>query len=170
MMASAFCSAWAQRAAMSFAISSMVSAVRVAQVEPGVEGDLVVAAAGGVQLAARVAQALGEDGLDEAVYVLRARGLWRACPSSMSARMPPRPSMRALPSAAEIMPVLGEHRRVGHAAPYVLPVHPAVDGDGRVEVVRRLVQRRRARVRPRAFPIPFPPVYPSKRRGIAPAP
>ena len=131
---------------------------QVAQVEPGVQGDLVVAAAGGVELAARVAQALGQDSLDKAVYILR-RGVYRQPPlvevgQDAAESLNERGALRRGDHAR-----LRQHRRVRHAAAYVLPVHPAVHGYGRVEVVRRLVERRVRAPCPELFHAPYPPVF-----------
>ena len=107
----------------------------VAQVHAQVERDLIVARAGGVQLLAEVADARGEHLLDEHMDVL-ARGVERE-----------RAAVEIVEDALQRVDdgigvrlgenvLRAEHRRVRHAARDVLAVHPAVEADGGVEIVR----------------------------------
>ncbi len=116
-----------------------------------------------MQLAARVAQALGEDGLYEAVYVLRG-GVYGELALVDVGEDAAQALYESLALRGGDYALLGEHRRVRHAALYVLPVHPAVDGDGRVEVVRRLVQRAVRASGPELFQFRFP-LYILQRGG-----
>ena len=128
---------------------------RVAQVEPRVDCYLVVTAASGVQLAAGVAETLGEDCLYEAVYVLGG-GVYGEFALINVREYAAKALDERLALGGGDDALLGEHRRVGHASSYILPVHPAVYGDGRVEVVRRLVQRAVRAAGPELFHIISP--------------
>ena len=106
-----------------------------AEIEPHVHRDLIVAAAGGVQLLARLADAGGELRLHEHVDVLRL-GVDRER-TGLDVRKDAFEPFRDL---AELGigddAAAREHLRVRERPLDVLAVHPAVHGDGRVEIVR----------------------------------
>ena len=106
------------------------------QVHAHVQRDLIVAAAGGVELFARVADALGEHLLHEHMDVLAA-GIHRQGAAA--------DIREDLAQAGAQLVALGvgddapgrEHGGVGHAAADVLGVQALVKADGGVEVVRQ---------------------------------
>ena len=123
-----------------------------ARVEPQVGRDLIVAAARGVQPAARVADLLGQPRLDVHVDVLE-----RCVPRQLAGREPLRRRCRS-PSTialgvlgADQDPCARQHPRVRHRACHVMRQQAPIEAD-------RRVQRRRRRDRG----------APSKRRPLAP--
>ena len=111
----------------------------VAQIEAQVHRHLVVAAARGVQPLARVADPRGELGLDEHVDVL-GLGVERQLSALDVMKDPLEPLNDRLAVLLCNHPALGEHGRVGDRPADVLPVHPAVERDGGIEVVQPLVR------------------------------
>ena len=107
--------------------------------EAKVQGHLVVAAAGGVELLAHIPQPLREDLLHEHVDVLRGGvdGELPALDDRQDVREPLR-QLGGLLFGQDAL--LGQHGRVGQGAGDVLAVHTAVKMDGGVEVIRRLIQ------------------------------
>ena len=108
-----------------------------AQIHAQVERDLIVAAAGGVQALAGVADALGEHLLDEHVDILGGRvNLQRAGFEIVQDRLQAVDDRVRVGLRDDVL--RAEHGRVRHGAGDILAVHPAVEPDGGVEVVRDL--------------------------------
>ena len=132
------------------------------EVEPRVERHLVVAAAGGVQLLARVAYPRGELRLHEGVYVLGGGvNLQRAGFQVGEDAAEALYYLRAL--GGRDYPALGEHARVGYAARDILLVHSRIHADAGVELVGEFVQRARAASRPELFHIFLSPKWQTGR-------
>ena len=103
-------------------------------IEAEVGGHLVVAAAGGVQALARVADALGEQGLDVHVDVLVVQGELHLVRLDVGQDgLEPGDDLLGLVLLNDALPA--QHGRVGDGAGDVLAVHPGVKGDGGVEVI-----------------------------------
>ena len=109
-----------------------------AQVHAQVERDLIVAAAGGVQALAGVADALGEHLLDEHVDILGGRvDLQRAGFEVVQNRLQAVDNRVGVGLRDDVL--RAEHGRVRHGAGDVLAVHAAVKADGGIEVIRDLI-------------------------------
>ena len=106
----------------------------LAQGQAHIQSDLVVAAAGGVQALARVADAGGELPLHKGVDVLGVRVNHQGAGIQIGQN-----ALQALHNLLAFAflddAALPQHGGVGHAALDILPVHPAVDGDAGVKVV-----------------------------------
>ena len=112
----------------------------VPQVEPDVERDLVVAAAGGVQPFADVADAARQFGLHEHMNVLRfGIDLQRAGFQVAQDGVQRVDDPVGVGLGDDVLHA--EHGGVRHRAADVLPEHPAVEVDGRIEVVGQTVER-----------------------------
>ena len=112
----------------------------VSQIHAYIERDLVVAAAGGVKLLPRLADARGEHLFDEHVYILAGR--IEAEFSRFDIRIYSFKSFADRRGfAVGDYPAPGEHLRVGDTAAYILPPHTAVEGYRRIEAVGRRVGR-----------------------------
>ena len=110
----------------------------VSQVKSQVQGHLVVAASGGVQLLARVADALCQLLLHEHVDILAARiDGQRAALQILQDGQQPFHQLRLLRLADDAAG--GEHFRMGDAAGDILFVHAAVKANGGIEIIRDLI-------------------------------
>ena len=107
--------------------------------EAKVQGHLVVAAAGGVELLAHIPQPLREDLLHEHVDVLR--GGVKGELAALQVLQHAHEALRQLvPLRGAQDAALCQHGRVGQGAHDILAVHAAVKAEGGVEVIRRLIQ------------------------------
>ena len=94
----------------------------IAQVEPGVQGDLVVPAPGRVQLAPGISQALRQNALYKAVYVLSGR-VYLELTGVYLREDAAQPFNDCCTLCVRHYAHLGQHARVGYAAADILPVH-----------------------------------------------
>ena len=111
----------------------------LAQVEPQVHGHLVVAAAGGVQPAAGVPDAGGELGLHKHVDVLGG-GVDGQLAAVQIRQDTPEPFGDGLLVFGRKDALFGQHGRMGQAALDILGIHPAVEPDGRIELIGDLLR------------------------------
>ena len=104
------------------------------KVQPQIQGHLVVSASGGVKLLAHIPQALGQLLLHEHMDVLAVRV--EVQPAAVQILQD---ALQALNEGVGLLlgqdPAGGQHGGVGLGAGDVLPVHPAVKGEGGVEIV-----------------------------------
>ena len=110
----------------------------LAQIHPQVERNLIVPAARGVQLFAHVTEPFGQNLLDEHVDVL-ACGIELQLAGAEIVQNGLQPVDQGIGVRLWQNTGRAEHGGVRHAAGDVLPVHPAVKADGRVEIVRQTV-------------------------------
>ena len=102
--------------------------------EAEVQRHLIVPAAGGVEALARLADALGEQGLNVHVDVLVVQGELHIVRLNIGQNgLEPVDDLLRLAGLDDALPP--QHSGVGHGALDVLLVEPGVEGDGGVEVV-----------------------------------
>ncbi len=136
MMADLYSAARSTSASISVFTCAGNGVALLAQIHPQVERNLIVAAARGVQLFAHVAEPFGQDLLDEHVDIL-ARGVEGQCSGVQIVQNALQAVNQRVGVGATENAAGAEHGGVRHAAGDVLPVHPAVVGDGRVEIIRQ---------------------------------
>ena len=103
-------------------------------IQLGVQCHLVVPAAGGVQALARVADALGQDGLDIHVDIFVV-GRELHLPGLNVRQNAGQSGNDGLGILLGDDALLAQHGRMGHGAGDILLIQPLVKGDGGVEVV-----------------------------------
>jgi hypothetical protein len=101
----------------------------VAQVHAHVQGHLVVAAAGGVQLLRHLSRHLQQPA-SMCMWMSSRLSSKANSPRSSSRLMVPSPSTSWLASSSVMTPTVGQHLAVGDAAGDVVGVKPPVIGDG----------------------------------------
>ena len=112
----------------------------VPQGEPDVQGDLVVAAAAGVQPLAGVADAGGEGLLHKGVHVLGG-GIDLQRAGSQVVRDGGQPAEDGLAVGLRDDALPGQHGGVDAAALHILGDHPLVETDGGVEIIHAGIHR-----------------------------
>ena len=110
----------------------------IAQIKPEVERDLVIPAAGGMKALARIANARGELRLHKGVDILRI-GINRQLPALKIRKDALQPAKNFIPILLADDPAGAEHCGVRHAPLQILLIHPAVEGDGGIEIVCFLI-------------------------------
>ena len=107
------------------------------QIHADIERDLIVAGACGVELFADVSDALGQDGFDKHVDILRLR-IERQRTGLQIGQDPGQTVNDLIGVRLRQNAAFGQHGGVRHRACDILLVHPSIDGDGGVERVRQL--------------------------------
>ena len=110
----------------------------LAQIKPEVECDLVIPAARGVKALPRLADAGGELRLHKGVDILRI-GINRQFPALNIRKDALQPAKDFISILLADDPAGTKHRGMRHTPLQILLIHPAVEGDGRIEIVCLLI-------------------------------